>query len=321
MAAGACALIGLIGYGIGASFWPFLIAEVILAVGTSLTSGTGHAMAFDVLAEEGREDEYRDVAGHMHAVALASDAIAGLIGGLIAVHDLRAAIWCTAVLAGSGIAIAWTMREPSRHAPADGSSVRQLWRICRETLIRRADLRSIIVLGGIGSTLTLSLVWLTQPYQQLVGLPLALFDVTHGVIMLGSAAIATQVPRLTRRFSDKQLLIAVLAGIIASYAALGATTTLWGITFLFTGRVLWGALKPLTTDIIKKMTSSSGRATGLSLPALAGRLMFALAALPLGYAADVLSIAQAIWLAGAIAAFFVTVVLIAMHDVWERLPA
>jgi ABC-type multidrug transport system fused ATPase/permease subunit len=113
----------------------------------------------------------------------------------------------------------------------------------------------------------------------------------------------------------------IAALVIASYFGLGLSLSLYALVCFLIGRVAWGFLSTLTSDLVNRMTTSDIRATVLSIRALGWRLLFAIVSPFIGYAADVWSIQQALLLTGILGSILLAITFLLMRSIWSRIPA
>lgn len=313
-------VIGILLYSVTSTFWGFFIGEILLAVLVSFHSGTKEAMMYDTLLELGEESDYRRSIGQQQFVGFTSQAISSVIGGLLAIVALRTAVWATTIPFFAGLILVSLLQEPRRHKLQETRHLKAIWDITTHTLVKNIPLRSIIILHAVISSLTLTLVWFTQPYQTMVGLPLALFGVTHAVIMVMTGFASKWVHQLEKRADDRLILITIAAVVVSSYVVLGFVTSLWGIALLFLGRIMWGFLTPLTSDMTNRMTTSEVRATVLSTRSFGSSLLFGLTSPVIGYLADVLTLNQAILFTGVVSGLVLVIIFVRMTPVWKQVP-
>lgn len=315
-----CKCIGMLIYCVSFQFSGFLLAMLFLSTGSSLFSGTDSAMTYDTLLELGKEKEYRKISGKQEFYRFCMEAIAGILGGLIALISLRATLWATLAFFIIGPIIACSLQEPKRHKLQETRHLAAMWNIFLQSVVHNRAIRSILILNSILITMAFSLYWFTQPYQEMVHLPLALFGVTHAIIVLSHAFASRYVHSLERWFDDRLLLIVISACTVMSFVIIGLVSSLWAITLFFVVRMMWGFTTPLTSDIINRMTSSDIRATVLSFRALGFRLLFAVVSPFLGYMADVISLNQAILITGIFGGILLATTFIGMRVVWNDIP-
>ncbi|MDD4628238.1 MAG: MFS transporter [Candidatus Peribacteraceae bacterium] len=313
---------GWICYAAGHSFGTFMIGELLMGLGVSLYSGTIEAMTYDSLLEMGETDRYRRVAGHQAFLTFITEAGASILGGFIAFWSLRAAAWTTAGMILVAFLISLTLVEPRRHKQLEEKEhLRALRRTITHTLVENIPLRSIIVLHSIIATMTLCLFWFTQPYQMAVGLPVEFFGIAHAVIVTAGAFASRETHRLAQRIDDRLFLLLIAFAVVLCYAALGAVTALWGISFFLIGRIAWGFLSPLTSDMVNRMTTSDVRATVLSIRAMGSRILFACSIPFFGLIADRSgSLSPVFFLMVIIGGMSLSCVFLLMQPVWERIP-
>lgn len=316
-----CGFLGYLVYAMGTNFWDFLVAEMIVGAGASLLSGAIEALTYDTLLAGGEERTYRKIMGNQAFFEFNAEAMSGIIGGFVAVFSLALPLWLTIIPMAAAIFLACTLREPVRHAVHATHHFKALWNITVHTLLRHRGLRSILVLHGVISTMTLMFFWFFQPYQKLVGFPIPLFGLSHAVIVIAGACAAKYVSTLEKRVDDRLLLMAIAVAVVGCFLALGMPPVLWALLFFLISRVAWGFLSPLTSDMINRMATSDVRATVLSLRSFLGRLIFACTSPFVGAMADVRTIPSALFTVGIIGAIVLLVVFLSMRTVWRDIPS
>ena len=315
-----CKCVGMLIYCVSFSFWGFLFAMIFLAAGSSFFSGTDYAMTFDTLLELKEERRYRKIAGKYEFFRFCVEAVSSIAGGIIAFYSLRATLLATLILFAIGPIVAITLTEPKRHKMQETRHLKAMWDIFLGSVVRNPAIRGVVILSSLLVTMAFACYWFTQPYQEMVGLPITLFGVTHAIIVLSHAFAARYVHTLEKWIDDRLLLILIATTMIVSFLVLGSVASIWAIGFFFIVRMMWGLTSPLTSDIINRMTSSDVRATVLSFRALGFRLLFAAVSPFLGAAADVYSLNTAILLAGIIGGIAFLITFLSMRGVWGDIP-
>ncbi|MDD5026652.1 MAG: MFS transporter [Candidatus Peribacteraceae bacterium] len=319
IAGSASLFLGMIIYSLSTTFWAFTAAEIFLALGMSLHSGTIEALMYDTLLELREADQYRRIIGVLGFVSLASRSIIALLVGLIAVLNLRAPLWADVILFGSGLLLSLLLTEPHRHKLQGQEPLAAIWKICTHTLVHNVLLRSLILLYTVVAAINLMLFWFLQPYQNMVQLPLPYFGLVNALIFIGSALAAKYTYTVKHWISDRTFLFILSLIAVGSCVVLGFTATLWGITLFFVGETAFSAFETLTGDLINKATTSDMRATVLSLRSFTSRLFFAILSPILGYFADIYTLNQALLITGIIGLLALGLTFLLMLPTWRHL--
>ncbi len=315
------ATLGYLAYANSHDFWQFLIAEMTIGIGASFLSGALEALTFDTLLTLGEEGRYRRMAGNMNFLEFGTEAMSGLIGGLLAVISLTLPLWVAPIPMAIAFSIALTLREPVRHGLHELQSWKAIWDVTTHTLVTHRGLRNIIVLHASISMLTLSYFWFFQPYQQLVGIPVGLFGLTHAVSVMAGAFASKYVTLLEKRVDDRLILMGISTTVVVCYLLMGMTPTIWLVGAFFVSRFAWGALGPLTADMVNRMTTSNVRATVLSLRSFVTRIIFCTSAPFIGLLADRQSITFALVATGMVGGLIMIFLFMRMKPVWKEIPS
>lgn len=280
--AAAALLVAYVVFASTSSFGAFALAQLCVALGMALRSGTDSSLLYESLAECNRRGEMAQVEGRAMSWAFVAGATASVVGGALAGIDPRWAYAASAIAATVALAAALAFREPTRQ-PAP-NPVQQL-RACRRALqnpVTRwltAYVMAMIVLNHVP--------WeLTQPYvafafasldASTLG-PLASTPALVGAIgatgMLLAAFVSRRAATVERRLGLwPSLCIAMaLQGIVIATLAVVHPVLCLVLTLRSVPRALM--MPPLNAAIHARVNDST-RATFLSVQSLAGRLAFA----------------------------------------------
>ncbi len=308
-------------YALGGTFWHFLCAEILIGIGSSLLSGTIEAMTYDTLLELGREREYRRIAGNQSFLEFNTEALSGIIGGLLGAVSLALPLWITAIPMGLAVLTAASLYEPKRHKPVEPKHWKTILHASSHALFRHKGLRMVILTYGLISCMSLIFFWFFQPYQTLVGVPVALFGLTHAVTVAAGAFAAKSVPWFERRIDDRLLLILPAIMVVACFLALSLPPTQLLLVFFIVSRLAWHFVGPLTADLINRMTTSDVRATVLSVRSFFSRLLFVIASPFVGALADARMIPYALGMSGIIGGFLLVFAFFSTRSAWKEIPA
>jgi MFS family permease len=308
-------------YATGTGFWQFLVAELLVGTGSSLLSGTIEAMTYDSLLELKREREYRRIAGNQAFLEFNTEAVSGIAGGVLGAVSLALPLWVTTLPMGLAVLTALSLHEPVRHNPKDNAHLRTIARTAAHALLKHPGLRMVILVYGLISSLSLMLFWFFQPYQTLVGVPVALFGLTHAITVVAGACSAKAVPWFERRADDRLLLVIPAAMAVCCYLALALPPAAPLLLCFLISRLAWHFVGPLSADLINRMTTSDVRATVLSVRSFFSRLLFLCASPFVGALADARDIPYTLLVFGLGGSALLGAALFFTRDGWRQIPA
>lgn len=297
------AFIGFAIYSLSYNFIVFLLAEIILGAGHSLISGADSAMLYDTLAEDKRKEDYLKYEGKISSMGNFAEAIAGIIGGLLAAVSLRLPFICQTLIAFIGIPAAYFLTEPKAIITKGHKGIKDILKVVQFALIENKILRWNIILSSTIGCATLAMAWFAQPYFQELDIPLSYYGILWTALNLSAALTSIFAYKLDRRLGQKKLIIFLAMGIILGYILGGLFISLGGLIIIFCFYLVRGVASPLLKDYINRITESDVRATVLSVRNFIIRLLFAFVAPALGILTDTMSLGSALVIAGCI--FFV----------------
>lgn len=268
---------------LGSTFAVFAAAQLLLAAGLAFNSGTDTSLHYDSLASMGRESEYDQREALAARNALLASGLGGIVGGLAAVVDLRAAYLLSALGAAASLAIVLAMREPRTHEKTlvPAGPVRQA-RIC-VSLLRHRVLGWVFGYAVVMTVLNHVPYEFYQPYIDLilerVGASAEQSPAVSGLHMGAVMVLASFVAGASIRMRDRLGLVPTLmlaAGlqtfVIASMGLLLHPVVLLVVLLRSIPRALSAA--PINAAIAP-VVGKAQRATYLSIQSLTGRLAFA----------------------------------------------
>lgn len=308
-------------YPIAENFWLFLAAEVIMGIGASLLSGAVEALTYDTLLTLKKEKTFRQVSGNMSFLEFSTEALSGLIGGLVAVISLTVPMYMTIIPMFGAFLIALTLKEPLKQGKHETQHVKAIWNVTTHTLVTHRALRSVIVMHAVISVLPVTFFWFFQPYQKLVGVPIVLFGLMHAIGVVAGAFASKYVATLEERIDDRVILMSIGGVLIFCFLLLGLPPSVWLLGAFWLSRFAWGALHPLTSDMINRMTESDVRATVLSLRSFIAKGMFVCCGPIIGLLGDTYSINFALLMTGLVGMGVFIILFIRMKPVWSQIPS
>ncbi len=298
---GLLSVAGYAVYSVSYGFYGFLLAEIILGLGASFTSGADTAMLYDTLLELDQASEYKRQEGRISGIGLASESSSSIIGGLLALVSLRFPLYWDAATALLIVPVALTLVEPKRHlAAVKSAALLNMVRLVRFSLHDQKQVKWLIIYSSSVGASTLTMFWLTQPYLLANHIPLELFGAVLATFFLVAAGFSWQAHRVERILGRRRSLILLIALPALGYALVSSLWYAWSLVFIALFYVVRGINNPVTLDYINGLVPSDIRATVLSVKNLVSRLEFALIGPAIGWVSDAYSLQVALLSAGAV---------------------
>ncbi len=294
-------VLGTAGFGIycvSHSFYGFLAAEIVLGIGQSFISGTDAALLYDTLLETEGEDRYIKHQGRLTACGNFSEALAGIMGGLVALVSLRMNFYIETAFMALSIPIACSIREPRIHRELKRRMrLREFLDIVKDTL-HDPRLSRLIAHCSLILAATLTIVWFVQPFLKRAGIPLVFFGIIWTLLngSVGLASLAAH--RLSSRLGIRPSLLLPIVSVCTAYLLLGFGYSVWSIAFFVVLYMTRGFITPVFSNEINRLVSTDRRATVLSIRVLFTRLIFVVVGPLAGWITDVWSMGQALWMTG-----------------------
>lgn len=323
IAASACNGGGLVLYALGHDFGVFLVAELALALGISLHSGAGSALLCDTLGALGRAGDYQRYEGRTRALQLVSVGVCALVGGVVGEWSYRATLWLTALGPLCALALALSLvevsRAPGRDQPwrAALAGYRELIGGALRFVSRHRLVRWQLAFLGVLTASSLWLLWLYQPYMERCGLPVWFFGVAFALFNLVAAIGSQLADRVARRCGARGTLWLLGALQLAPPLLMAAFVGPASFAFILGHQLTRGLAPPVISARLMRYTYADKRATVLSIGSMAGRLLYAASAVPLGWIAEHASLRLGLWSQGAV----LLLLLLALAVAYARIPA
>lgn len=291
-------------YCIGTSFTEFAIAEVLAGVAASLISGANTALGFDTLLQLGKEKYYQVWEGRLVAIAGISEAVCGIIGAAIASTNLVYPFYLQTFCLIIYFCLALTLIEPERHQPnVETKDISKLKNIIID-LIKRPQLRWLILLSGTFSSASFLIVWLSQDYLKQLNIPIQAFGWAWAIFHLGMSLASINAHRIENLLGIKKATFLLVLLLAFSYISLGNVQQVWGMVFIMSIYLVRGLCSPLILNAINQQITSSVRATILSINSLIFRIAFAVIAPVIGAIASRYNLFTGLVVAGSLFLIF-----------------
>ena len=264
-----------------------MMAQILLGVGQSFISGSDSALLYDTLISTKKTDSYDKIEGKSYGIGNFSEAIAGILGGLLAATSLRFPWYAQTGVAFLVIPFAFSLVEPQLNLKNKiERSYKSILNIVKFSILENQKLRGLIFLSSAIGMATLSAAWFAQPYFSLIDLPIKWFGIVWAILNLTAGFSSVNSYRLTSVIDHKTklFLISIIIGI--SFVSLSFIESYFGLVFLFLIYIMRGFATPTLYNLINKETSSEIRATVLSVRSFFIRISFAIVAPIIGWITD-----------------------------------
>lgn len=260
------------------SFAGFAVAQVALAAGIALASGTDTSLLYDALKQAGRESEYVEHEAVVSRISSWAMGASALVGGALATVELSWPYLASGLAALGGFVVVALFREPEHEREA-GAPIQQL-RDCVACI--RGPLRWVFAFSALAVCLNHVPYELYQGYVELT-LPEAFPDRStplitgiHAMVVgLVAGTIAGFAPVARRRFGTRTSLLAAASFQLALIASIAFVLHPIVVVLLLARGFPSAFEKPLIRSAIAPRVASHLRATYLSLQSFAGRLSYA----------------------------------------------
>lgn len=286
---------GYLTYSFTDTFLAFALAEILLSAGQTFVNGTDSALLYSTVQHHKKEHLYMRYEGKLTMIGNFSEAIAGILGGLLAVYSLRFPIYGQALIAFTGIPAALLLKEYGGGVKR-ANAFSEITKILRYSLITNKQLAYSILFSGIIGAATLTMAWFVQPILMQLDTPISWYGVIWTGLNLAVGVAAFYSDKIEQRFGAAKMNLFILLFISGGYVVLGfnlSSYSLLGILLFF--YLVRGFATPILKGYINQLTHSDMRATVLSIRNFIIRLMFVFIAPLAGWLSDTWGIQTALF--------------------------
>lgn len=287
-------------YSFSYSFATILPGAITLGVAYSFISGADSALAYDSLLAISKQHEYRKFEAYSYSLTGISEAVASILGGVLALTSLRAPVYAQTVVYLVLIPLVILLKEPPRTTPKVKNPFREILRISKYALVDHQEIRWLIFYSATLGTLTYTMVWLTQPYYQLLNIPLGWFGVLWSAQLGFMAIFSSLAHHYEMRIGKKNAFVSFTVIGVVSYIIMGIYPSFVALVFILGFYFVRGVHTPIFQDYVNTLVSSEIRATVLSVKNLAQKLQYAILGPIIGVVTDMYSIQTALVFSGVI---------------------
>ena len=270
-----------------AGFDYFIIAQILVAIGGSLMSGADSAIIYDTLLETENEKQYTKIEGKTYAIGNFSEAIAGLIGGVLATSSLLLPVQIQTTILFFTIPIAFSLVEPTLHKNDKiEKGFYSILKVVKYSLFENLKLRWLIIYSSIMGVATLSAAWLAQPFFESLEIPIFYYGILWAALNITAGISSYSSHKTEEKHNTNNLLLKLGFFMSISFLLVYFLPNYFGLIFIFIIYYLRGIVTPILKNQININTTSKIRATVMSVRSFVLRISFAIVAPILGIMAD-----------------------------------
>lgn len=273
-----------------ANFPVLIVIEIVFGIGLTFQSGAMSAMFYDYLKEIGREELYPDLEGKRWACVFASQAIASILGGVLAEYNIASTLVLTAIAYCLSAVVLLGFKEVKVKREKKFVYTEHIAETIKYMLgVKKVVIMLlIIVLTEIIFSTTL---WLYQPYYQVIGIEVSAYGVAYFLMNAVSALGGSLSGRVN--LSMKKAYVLYILGNAFFTGLMGIVGGKIGLiipSFVF---FVNGFLNSWIRSFWENDMDSTKRATAGSIQNLLTSLGFAIVAIPVGYVSDTAGVQMA----------------------------
>ena len=305
---------GFVVYSLARNFGEFMSAEIILAVGMSFVSGCDSALLYDTLLALKKGFYYQKIEGRINSVMMSSEAVASILGGLLALISLRLPLYIDAIISLLAIPVAFSLIEPERENIFDRKDIlKNMCKLVRYSIHDHTEIKWLIVFSAVTGASTMNMVWFIQPYFQHMGVSLGLFGLVWAAFQLIAAFFSWHADAIEKSIGRKRSLLLIFFLPVISYFLVSLCWCLSAGLLIISFYVSRGMNRPIISNYLNRIISSEKRATILSVRSLMERLFFVMTGPFIGWFSDVFSMRSALDFSGIIFLVFGLISLVFLH--------
>lgn len=283
------------------TFWGFFVGEVIMGLGYSFVSGSDSALLYDTLVQTNQTKEYTKIEGRSYGIGNFSEAIAGVLGGGLALLSLRTPFYFRVLILLVAVYFAFLLVEPIRAKKVNANgTIANFKHIFKHIVTDRPKLGWWIVVSSFIACSSLIIAWMTQKLFGINNLGLFWYGILWGVLNLWVGIVSWNAAQIEKRFSQFGVVVLVCVFILLGYFGMVAYPTLFAVGFVMLIYVGRGLATPIFRNYINELTDSDIRATVLSIRSLLMRILFVVLGPLTGWVYDNYSFSHAIAASGLI---------------------
>lgn len=284
--------LGFLMYWLWPGFAGFVLAELLLAFGSSTLSGSVEALLNESIAPHERKTLNRKWQSRLLMFGNISEAVAAIAAGLVAAwFGLTTVLLVQVIVFATSMPFSWWLIETRQTHEVQTPT---LLKIIKGSFYENKRLQALNVYTAGLSAATLTVVWFTQPHWRDIGVNTIYFGYLWSGLQLCVALGSATADRLERRLTFRTLFATAGGLMVTGYVLMSIlSTSLWSLIVIPLFWLIRGVTYPLIIDYVQQESGDEEKATVLSINKLGTRLVFSAFSPFLGWTVDLWSFEMA----------------------------
>lgn len=284
--------IGYGGMGLAATGWQIWLGFAGVSIGTAFLSGADDALMYDYLKAHKQEERWETIARHKQLVKRLSAMGALVVGGYMAVSNIRWPFLARSFFFFLGILPIIAMKFMDKFQPVSSKDAlvsyrKHIWTGMRELLNRRLLPVLLLVIAVQGTVSTMFIGGILRPLMlERTSLAISKHSAFLAIVTFVITIMLIRPVKVSRKSVYHRTVLwslCVLVGFILNIPAGALAVGLLGILLIHMANAF---LIPTVSTLLNSAVSSGHRATALSTASLLENLPYVIAAPLIGIATD-----------------------------------
>jgi MFS family permease len=285
-------VLSLVLYAVGISYWFLFIGAVMEGVSTAFFSGNNDALLYDTLAVQKKEHEYSEHLGKINSTEQSALAIAGVLGGFIAIFSFQLIMWISVIPQIICLVLVFRLHEV-KEVKKESTNIYFHLKEAFLNFVRNRNLRLLSIASMLGYAVGEASFQFQAAFYNTLW-PIWAIGIAKTFSFIGGSASFYISGKFIKKYTALRLLLASniynrIIGIVSVVFPSFISPILMTSTSL-----LYGISSVSKNTLMQKEFKHEQRATMGSLNSFGGSILFGIFALLLGFAADQLSPAKAL---------------------------
>lgn len=269
------------------SFELLAIAEVVLGIAVSLSSGTDTALIYDTMEIVSPTKAPIKILGKSVYFLSLGEGFASLMASILLIvgTGIKDLAIISAFISWIPLFICLTLVEPPRKKMTQGH--KENFKYIFESLFKQSRLLKLIMANAVMSFLgTLTAVWMFQKYWEDIGVPIAYFGFLWALTNFTVSIVSKRAHKIEKQIGSVAVIITIGLLPIAGYLGIALVDHVAGVIVCLLFQVCRGLSQVIYSDALNKRVTTDFRATANSIMQMGVRILFVLIGPLFGFLID-----------------------------------